>query len=79
MMEQVCTNVHTEFYRIQELSQEDLELKEKVILTHPNKFSENMKIVGGAPLFFLYLFVHGHTCNSIIYVSKHACTKISKG
>lgn len=49
MMEQVCTNVHTEFYRIQELSQEDLELKEKVILTHPNKFNENMNKLLGEP------------------------------
>lgn len=57
MMEQVCTNVHTEFYRIQELSQEDLELKEKVILTHPNKFSENMNKLLGEPHYFFCIFL----------------------
>jgi hypothetical protein len=55
-IEQECMNVHTKFYQAQELSQEDLELKEKVILTHPNKFNENMNKLLGEPHYCFCIF-----------------------
>ncbi len=66
-MEQVCRNVHTKFYQAQELSQKNLELKEKVILTHPNKFNENMNKLLGEP-HYCFVFFCAWPCMQFNYM-----------
>jgi hypothetical protein len=49
------------------LSQKNLELKEKVILTHPNKFNENMNKLLGEP-HYCFVFFCAWPCMQFNYM-----------